>query len=135
MVTIAAGAASQPHAEAVAVVVTNFFAAINNHDYLAYRSLFSASLQHFESPQRFRAGYRTTADSAATIESIAAAGAGRLAATVTFTSRQAAADSPDHATCNRWRITLFLVRGGSYLIGESPPGYQPSYRNCPQAGR
>ncbi len=133
-VTVTPGAADQPHAEAVAVFVTNYFAAINSHDYLAFRNLLSTGLQPAETPQRFRAGYRTTIDSAVTIESIAAGRAGRTAVTVTFVSHQAPADSPDGSACDSWRITMFLVHAGGYLISQPPPGYQVSYQNCLQTG-
>jgi hypothetical protein len=133
-VTVTPGAADQPQAEAVAVFVTNYFAAINSHDYLAFRNLLSTGLQPAETPQRFRAGYRTTIDSAVTIESIAAGGAGRMAVTVTFISHQAPADSPDGSACDSWRITMFLVHAGGYLISQPPPSYQVSYQNCLQTG-
>lgn len=134
MVAVAPGAAYQPHAEAVVAFLTNYFAAINGHDYLAYRRLLSTGVQHTETPQKFGAGYQTTADSAARLESVAAAGAGagRLAATFTFISHQAPADSPSHAACNEWGITLYLVPSSTgYLISKPPPGYRASYQNCP----
>ena len=50
---------------------------------------------------------------------------------MTFTSRQAAADSPAHAACVRWQITIYLVRqDGRYVIGNPPPNYAAADRAC-----
>ena len=132
MVVAGPAAAYQPHAAAVIALVTEYLTAINNHDYLSYRSLLSAGLRQIETLQRFQAGYRTTADSAATLSAIGTGRGGRLTATFTFTSHQAPADSPTHAGCNVWQISLYLLpQGRTYLIGKPPPGYRASYQPCP----
>jgi hypothetical protein len=131
LVAVAPGAAGEPHAEAAVALLTGYFTAINRHDYLSYRSLFTPRLQVSLTPATFLAGFRTTADSAATLDEAFAAGTGRLAATVTFTSHQNPADSPDHAACTTWRITLYLApRAGRYLIDSPPAGYRASYQRC-----
>jgi hypothetical protein len=41
-----------------------------------------------------------------------------------FVSHQNPADSPDHAACNRWHVTVFLKREGhSYHIRRHHPGF------------
>lgn len=54
-----------------------------------------------------------------------------MAAAVTFTSRQSAADSHDASPCTDWRITLYLQPdGSSYLIGRPPASYHASSSAC-----
>ena len=61
---------------------------------------------------------------------------GGLKATVTFTSHQDPAGSPDHSSCIDWRITLFLHRAGpAYLIGMPPSGYRAGLHACRFAPR
>jgi hypothetical protein len=61
---------------------------------------------------------------------------GGLKATVTFTSHQDPAQSPDHSSCIDWGITLFLHRAGAtYLIGMPPPGYRAGLQACRFAPR
>jgi hypothetical protein len=60
---------------------------------------------------------------------------GGLKATVTFTSHQDPAQSPDHSSCIDWKITLFLHRlphraEPAYLIGMPPPGYRAGLQAC-----
>ena len=84
-----------------------------------------------ESVQNFNAGYRTTTDSGDTLAGLSATGTDGLAATVTFTSQQRPADSPDHAACDKWNVVLFLTPAdGGYLITHSPAGYHPSVHPC-----
>ena len=65
-----------------------------------------------------------------TLTSLADNGSG-LTATVTFTSRQSAAQSVDNSACNAWTLNLYLVpQGAGYLIGPAPSGYQPTYSDC-----
>jgi hypothetical protein len=51
---------------------------------------------------------------------------------VTFVSHQNPADSPDHAACNRWHITLFLKSDGhGYHIRRHQPGFPAdTFRAC-----
>jgi hypothetical protein len=128
-VAIAPAAARAPHVQQAAALLTAYFSSINSHDFEAYNGLFvpqiRGSLQHFND------GYASTTDSAATLVGLSAAGQQDLAATVTFTSRQNPADSPDHAACDTWTVVIPLTRAGAgYLIGRSPPGYRPSVRAC-----
>jgi hypothetical protein len=130
-VAIAATARAQPGALAADAFLARYFAAINRHDYRGYLRLFGPGSARSLSAAGFRAGYATTRDSAETLAALAAAGPGQVAATVTFTSRQAPSASPAHAACVRWRITIYLLRrDGRYVIGNPPGGYRAADRAC-----
>jgi hypothetical protein len=130
-VAVGSGAAARPRAAAVSRFLARYFAAINRHDYRAYLHLFSREIRGSLSAADFQAGYGSSRDSAETLTGLAAAGPGQQAATVTFTSHQAAASSPARTGCLRWRITLYLARPGrAYVIGNPPAGYYATDRAC-----
>jgi hypothetical protein len=117
----------------VAALLERYFAAVNHREYQAYARLFAE--RHQLTPREFAWGYRTSHDSNATLVGVAALKGG-LKATVTFTSHQDPARSPDHSSCIDWRITLFLHRAGPvYLIGMPPPGYRAGMHACRFAPR
>ena len=96
-----------------------------------YASLLDTPMRQATTAKQFSAGFGSTTDSGATLTGVAPAPAAGLAATVTFTSHQQAADSANHSTCTDWDITLFLVpRGSGYVIGAPPPGYHASAQRC-----
>jgi zinc-ribbon domain len=128
IVSIAPGLAGQTDARRVGGLLARYFAAVNHRQYLTYTSLFAQRRQL--SPREFAWGYQTSHDSDAVLVGIAALNGG-LKATVTFTSLQDPAQSPDHSSCIDWQITLFLHRTGTtYLIGMPPPGYQAGLQAC-----
>jgi hypothetical protein len=128
-VAIAPTAAGQPHVQQVAALLKTYFGSINSRDYVGYSRLFIPQMR--ESVQNFNAGYRSTTDSGATLAGLSATGADGLAATVTFTSHQLPADSPDHAACDKWDVVLSLTpTEAGYLIKHSPAGYHPSVHSC-----
>ena len=129
-VTISPDAAQNQAATGVAQFLSQYFTAINNHDYQAYTSLVTPQAQM--SSGQFASGYRSTADSAETLTGISTTANGDLQADVTFTSHQNPADSVDGTqSCTDWTISLFLGQNGSgYLIDQSPAGYQASYAAC-----
>jgi hypothetical protein len=130
-VAVAPGAASNPAAPQVTALVNSYFTAVNQHDYSAYASLLDQQMQQQNPESSFDSGYATTTDSAETLTSISDTGSGGLAASVTFTSQQNPADSPDNSSCDQWSITFFLVpNGAGYLIGTPPSSYQASYQAC-----
>jgi hypothetical protein len=130
-VAVAPAVAASPAAARVQALLDRYFAAVNAHDYTAYSSLLDARMRQLNPPSTFTSGYATTQDLAEELTAISAAGAGELAATVTFTSHQSPANSPDDSSCDSWRITLYLLpNGGDYLIGTAPPGYRASYQSC-----
>ena len=115
----------------VVTLVDGYFTAINERDYSAYSSLLDGQMRQDNPAASFAAGYATSADSAETITGVSGDAGAELAVTVTFTSHQDAADSPDNSSCTNWGITLYLVpQGSSYLIGAPPSGYAPSYQAC-----
>jgi hypothetical protein len=130
-VAVASGAAGNPAASQVTALVNGYFTAINTRDYSAYASLLDQQAQQQNPESTFDSGYATTTDSAETLTSISGTGSGDLAASLTFTSHQSPADSPDNSSCDQWSITLFLVpNGAGYLIGTPPSSYSASYQAC-----
>ena len=107
--SISPGLAGRADARRVGGLLVRYFAAVNHRRYQAYGSLFAQRRQL--TPREFAWGYRTSHDSNAVLVGIAALKGG-LKATVTFTSHQDPAQSPDHSSCIDWRITLFLHRAG-----------------------
>jgi hypothetical protein len=133
LVSITPGLAGRPDARRVGALLVRYFAAVNHRQYQAYASLFAQRRRL--TPRHFAWGYQTSHDSNAVLVGIAALKGG-LKATVTFTSYQDPAQSPDHSSCIDWRITLFLHRtGATYLIGMPPPGYRPGLQACSFAPR
>ena len=131
-VVVAAGAAGAPRSRVVALFLASYFAAINAHDYLAYRRLFSLTTRGGLSGTAFTDGYGTTRDSLATLRRIADTGPSLLRADVTFTSHQQPGHSPSHTSCTLWRISLYLVRDGNGYLPQAPPTqYQAWFRACP----
>jgi hypothetical protein len=133
LVSITPGLAGRPDARRVGALLVRYFAAVNHRQYQAYASLFAQRRRL--TPRHFAWGYQTSHDSNAVLVGIAALKGG-LKATVTFTSYQDPAQSPDHSSCIDWRITLLLHRtGATYLIGMPPPGYRPGLQACSFAPR
>jgi hypothetical protein len=129
-VAVSAAAAGNGAAPQVTAFLNSYFTAINAHDYQAYDSLLDQQLQPY--PQSsFDAGYGSTTDSDETLTSITDTGSGGEAASVTFTSHQQPAESPDNSSCDQWSITLFLVpNGNGYLEGAAPSTYHAAYQAC-----
>ncbi|HXW47154.1 MAG TPA: hypothetical protein VEL03_20340 [Streptosporangiaceae bacterium] len=129
--SLAPGVPAAPHAVAVERFVIRYFRAINDHDYAAYRMLFSTSLRNGLSAAAFNSGYGSSRDSQATLRSVSSAAGGELDAVVTFTSHQNPAASPTHSSCTAWTISLYLVRQGSgYVLVSPPAGYQATFSSC-----
>jgi hypothetical protein len=130
-VTVAAVAASEPHAAAIAAFLTRYFDAIDRHSYRQYRLLFSPSSRGALTAAGFTAGYGTTRDTHAVLRGLSTIAGGQVKAVVTFTSHQHASDSPTHTTCTTWSISLYLARTSSgYVIDSPPDGYKPSFQAC-----
>jgi hypothetical protein len=128
-VSVAGDIAGRSHLAAVLTLLDSYFAAINRHDFPAYRRLFIPAIQ--AGLQHFGAGYASTVDSAATLTGLTVTGPEGLAAQVTFTSHQKPAASPNHAACDHWDITLFVKhRAGRYQIRRPRPGFPQSVQAC-----
>ena len=120
--------APRADAQQVAGFLDSYFAAVNHREYLEYSSLFER--WHHLTREQFNRGYRTTHDSSAVLAGLSSSKTA-LTATVTFTSHQDPAASPNHASCTNWRIMLYLRRaGGVYLIGRRRRAITPRYHGC-----
>ena len=129
VVSVAPGA--KPAPAQVEIVLSHYFQGINDHNYAEYASSQNAKGKADQPEASFDSGYATTADSRMTLTSLTPTGAGDLTATVTFTSRQAPADSVDHSACDAWTLNLYLVPNGTgYLITPAPSDYEPSHTDC-----
>jgi hypothetical protein len=129
VVAVSPAVLGTPRLQPVVAFLTTYFEAINGRDFPQYASLFIPSIR--ATMRQFGAGYATTFDSGATLTGLAATGPQGVAATVTFTSHQSPAASPDHAACDQWDITLFLRHdAGAYLIGHSRPGFPQLLLPC-----
>jgi hypothetical protein len=126
-VSVGPGLDARPDVRRVAALLDRYFAAVNHRNYPAYERLFA---QRHLTPREFAWGYRTSHDSKAVLAGVSSLKGG-LKATVTFTSHQDPAGSPDHSSCIDWRITLYLHRAGAtYLIGRPPTGYRAELHAC-----
>jgi hypothetical protein len=131
VITVVPAVADRPSAPAVAAFLSRYFTAINNHDFAAYKHLFSRPLRRTLSRRDFRHGYGSSVDSGATLHRIRLLGGREIAAVVTFTSHQHRAASPRNSACDVWKISLYLVpRGGGYAIVTPPASYQPAVHSC-----
>jgi hypothetical protein len=129
VVAVAPLAAHVPHVRHVVALLTIYFESINSQNFAEYQSLFVPSIQRTMTP--FGSGYAGTFDSGATLTQLVATGPHGLAATVAFISHQNPANSPDHAKCDSWLITLFLKRQGNALHIRHPrPGFPQSVLAC-----
>ena len=130
--SVGPGLGARPEVRRVAALLDRYFAAVNHRNYPAYERLFA---QRHLTPREFAWGYRTSHDSKAVLAGVSPLKGG-LRATVTFTSHQNPAGSPDHSSCIDWRITLFLHRAGAtYQIGMPPNGYRADLHACRFAPR
>jgi hypothetical protein len=120
--------AGNPATTQVKNFLDRYFTAINEHNFQAYTSL----LGQQTSASAFASGYGSTTDTDAVLVGISAdQTTGMLAASVTFTSHQRPADSPDGSPCDDWTITLYLTpHAGSYMLASPPSTYTPSHHAC-----
>jgi hypothetical protein len=132
-VTVSASAAQNPDATAVATFASQYFSAINSHNFQAYDALLIPELQQGETAQSFSNGFGSSSDSDEILVAITVASNGDTAANLTFTSHQNASQAVDHTgTCTDWNITLFLESHGTgYLDGQTPSTYHSKSWSCP----
>ncbi len=131
LVSLAPAVIRDPDAAGVRDLLVNYFNAINNQDFQGYASLFTPGRRRLMTATAFASGYQTTIDSMVTLLGVARASGGLLAATISFTSHQSPAVSPDHTGCTRWAITLFLLQqDGALLISTPPADYHAYHVAC-----
>jgi len=132
VVTVASAVAGDPEAQSIADFIGMYFSAINSRDYQNYMSFFTAQDQPDVTAGQFARDYRSTTDSDETLTGMSNAPNGDIAAAVTFTSRQTAAESVTGTqTCTDWSVSFYLAKNGdSYLIDQPPAGYHAAYAAC-----
>ncbi len=129
LVSVGPAAAQYPGAGLITPVITEYFQAINDRNYAGY--LTAESPDNALTAEQFQAGYESTVDSNVLVTSISTAPDGRLAADVTFTSRQQPQDGPDGESCTDWQVTMFFDdAAGNYTIGMPPSYYHATYQAC-----
>jgi hypothetical protein len=128
---VAAGVSRHAPEPRVVAFLDDYFTAINRHSYRRFAVLLGPQMRQTLPGPAFYAGYRTTTDSAATLTGLSTTGGGKVRADVTFTSHQAARDTPTHSGCTHWRIILVLApRNGRLVLQPPPAGYHASYQAC-----
>jgi hypothetical protein len=131
LVPIGAGIANDARTAAVDAFATEYFMAINDHNYYQYLSLLSPANRQNVTQQTFDSGFSSTTDSQEMITAIVDEGSGVTGVTMSFVSHQHPSQSATHTSCTAWTITLFLERsGGRYYIGPALPGYQAQFSAC-----
>lgn len=131
VVTLSDSAALDPAAPEVLALLSQYFQAVNTHDYQLYQDIHAADAQASLDPDSFRLGFESTEDSDAVVTVIGVQPDGQPTAEVTFTSTQNSVDGPNGDTCDRWDITLFLEPDGDgYLITTPPSTYHASHQPC-----
>jgi hypothetical protein len=130
-VSIAPAAASDPLAPAVAALLERRYTDINERNFDDYWKMYTPEYRATFNPTEVAAGYRSSADSDIRLTELSTSGDGRLAATVTFTSTQDAADAQNGQTCTHWTVGFFLKKVGSaYLIDTPPTNYHSKHSAC-----
>jgi len=133
VVSVSRGASQHRSARAVVELLTNYFSSINEHDYQLYRQVQTRAAFNAD-PRKwtlagFMDGFGSTTDSQIRLREIGTAADGRLTATVSFISRQAASAGSGQ-TCTHWTITRFLRTEDSRLRIDTNPGNPTRHFAC-----
>lgn len=129
LVSVGPEAEQDPSAPAVLEVLTAYYRAINDHDYATYQAQQTRASQVQTTRTEFAKGFRSTVNSEIVIQALTPTDDGRLLASVTFTSNQAAADGPKGQSCTKWAVGKFL-KGQTFLIDKAPKTYKATYDSC-----
>ncbi|GAB2565020.1 hypothetical protein [Kribbella endophytica] len=131
LVSVAPEASQDPATTAVVELLTTYFAAINNHDYLTYQSQQTPAAQKLLTRPAFATGFRSTVNSEVNLLSITPTTDGRLLAKLTFTSTQDTADGPQGQTCTQWSVSKYLKgEPPTLLIDKAPKSYKATHKPC-----
>lgn len=131
LVSITPEAAQNSDAPAVVELLTAYYRAINDHDYLTYQAQQTRAAQAQLTRPDFATGFRSTVNSAVVIQALTPTADGRLLASITFTSNQDAADGPKGQTCTDWSVGKFLKgRSPAFLIDKAPKTYKATFDPC-----
>jgi hypothetical protein len=131
VVSIAPAARSDSRAPAIAAVLTRHYMDINQEDFADYWTMYTPEYRASFNKPKVEAGYRSSADSHIRLTELSTTVDGRLAATVTFTSTQDAADGPNGQICTDWTVGYFFKKVGlKYLIDTPPNSYHSTHAAC-----
>jgi hypothetical protein len=131
LVSVAPEAAQDPATPVVVDLLTSYFTAINDNDYVTYQAQQTPASQALMTRPKFATGFRSTANSDVTLLSLTPTADGRRLAKITFTSNQDAADGPEGQTCTRWSVSKFLKGEPPTLqIDKAPKSYKATYEPC-----
>jgi hypothetical protein len=110
-VAVAPALADRPETPEVVRLLTAYFTAIDERDFAALRRTLVPRPNLPQSDAEFRRRYKSTQDSDVRLLGLGSTADGGLIASVSFTSTQAPADSPDGAApCLRWSIGYPVIR-------------------------
>jgi hypothetical protein len=131
VVSVAPAASTNPHTRAVAALLTRRYTDINERNFDDYWKMLTPQYGATFNRAEVAAGYRSTDIFDIRLTELRTGEDGRLAATVTFTSNQDAADGPSGQVCTRWTVGFFLTTsGGTYLIDKPPSSYHAKHTAC-----
>ncbi|WP_432944641.1 hypothetical protein ACQPXM_03440 [Kribbella sp. CA-253562] len=131
LVSVAPEAAQDPATPVVVDLLTSYFTAINDNDYVTYQAQQTPAAQALMTRPKFATGFRSTTNSDVTLLSLTPTADGRRLAKITFTSNQDAADGPQGQTCTRWSVSKFLKGEPPTLqIDKAPKSYKATYAPC-----
>ena len=119
-VTLSAEAQTSPHAEAVQGLLARYFAAINGHDYPAWKAAVTADQSANWSEDAWQRAYASTNDSNVYISDIT--DGTPMSVRIQFVSHQDVALAPTSlpVTCINWDVSYALEEaGGTFRVGTS----------------
>jgi len=111
VVAVAPALADRPETAEVVRLLTAYFTAIDERDFAALRRTLVPRPNLPQTDAEFRRRYKSTQDTDVRLLGLGSTADGGLIASVSFTSTQAPADSPDGAApCLRWSIGYPMIR-------------------------
>jgi hypothetical protein len=133
VISVAPTVASDPRAPAIVAVVRAHFDDIRIGNWKGYFMQYTEDyLRTLGDQAKVVEGYRSThVEPGIHLTDLSTLGDGRPDATVTFTSRQDAADGPDGEICTNWTVHFYFQKDGQkYLIDKPPSTYNAEYEGC-----
>jgi len=135
VIAVAPALEANPRTPAIVAQLRRRYTDINNRNFDDYWKMYTPdyakTLGYPAKAPEVARGYRSTVVSNIHLTQLITQRDGRLAATVTFTSNQDAADGPDNQTCTKWTVGFsFKTVSGVYLIDTPPSNYNANYDPC-----
>jgi hypothetical protein len=117
---------------AIQQIFSAYFNAVNNHDYdTAWAQYTPQEQTRLGSEQQYVQGEATTHVTNMTVQEIVSQSGGVDLATITFTSTQDPANSPDGQACDNWSLVYTMVHAGSsWFIDRAVSVNGVAYRPC-----